>query len=198
MPVCHSPLAYCVSVPANVRFEIDDCEEEWIYKEKFDYIHGRMMTVAFKQPKTVLQSAFDALAPGGYLEMQDACFPGISDDGSLAGTALEKWNDCVVEGARKLGRPWTGPQHYKRWMEEIGFEDVREEIYRWPVNAWCEEQELKDLSAWVQRDFMEGLQALSLAVMTRGLGWTVEEVEKFLLEVRKDAQNVNIHCYWPM
>jgi hypothetical protein len=36
-------LANNISVPPNVRFIIDDIEEEWQYSSKFDYIHSRMM-----------------------------------------------------------------------------------------------------------------------------------------------------------
>jgi hypothetical protein len=32
-----------ISVPPNVRFIIDDIEEEWQYSSRFDYIHSRMM-----------------------------------------------------------------------------------------------------------------------------------------------------------
>ncbi len=31
-------------VPPNLRFEIDDVEDEWIFKNKFDFIHCRMLT----------------------------------------------------------------------------------------------------------------------------------------------------------
>lgn len=39
---------------------------------------------------------------------------------------------------------------------------------------------------------------ISLAFFTRGLGWTVEELEVFLVKVRKDMKNSQIHAYWPM
>lgn len=30
-------------VPPNLKFVIDDCEDEWLFKQKFDLIHARMM-----------------------------------------------------------------------------------------------------------------------------------------------------------
>ncbi|KAF4345853.1 hypothetical protein FBEOM_180 [Fusarium beomiforme] len=36
------------SVPPNVKFEIDDIDEEWTYSLPFDYIHSRMMNVSVK------------------------------------------------------------------------------------------------------------------------------------------------------
>jgi hypothetical protein len=45
---------------------------------------------------------------------------------------------------------------------------------------------------------MEGLHGISVAVLTRGLGMTAEEVEVMLVNVRKDLCNRNIHCYAPV
>lgn len=52
-------------------------------------------------------------------------------------------------------------------------------------------------------NFANALGAVSLAVLTRptsekGLGWSREEVEVFLADVRKDLRNTDIHAYFPM
>jgi hypothetical protein len=31
-----------------------------------------------------------------------------------------------------------------------------------------------------------------------GLGWSVEELEVLLAQVRKDLKNTKIHSYWPV
>jgi hypothetical protein len=56
------------SVPLNCRFEIDDAEEEWIYSQSFDYIHGRALVSCFKDP--VAAKIFANLNPYGYFEFQ--------------------------------------------------------------------------------------------------------------------------------
>lgn len=152
------------------------------------------MVSCFKNPRYVLEQAFLNLAPGGYLEMQDADFPMKSVDDSLEGTALWQWNQYISEGAAKAGRPWTNTRKYKGWMEEIGFEDVQETILYWPTNAWPRDKELKKLGVWFQHDLTEGLHS-TRAILTRGLGWTNEEVELFLINVRKDIDNKKIHAY---
>jgi hypothetical protein len=48
------------------------------------------MFSCFKDPLTVFRKAYDALAPGGYLEMQEIYFKPHSVDGSHEGTALQK------------------------------------------------------------------------------------------------------------
>jgi hypothetical protein len=44
---------------------------------------------------------------------------------------------------------------------------------------------------WIQ--LYEGLQAMSLRLFTRFLGWSPEDVEMLLLEVRKDLRDHKIH-----
>ena len=40
--------------------------------------------------------------------------------------------------------------------------------------------------------------AMTLAPFTRLLGWTAEEVEVFLIDVRKEFKDPKIHAYAPM
>lgn len=51
---------------------------------------------------------------------------------------------------------------------------------------------------WTLEKFTTGLQGISLALFTRGLGWTAEELEVFLVDVRKDMKNTTIRAYYPM
>ena len=46
-------------MPGNVRFEIDDCESEWLYKDNsFDYIHSRYMIGAVSDWKAMIRKAY--------------------------------------------------------------------------------------------------------------------------------------------
>ncbi|PMD34276.1 hypothetical protein L207DRAFT_588874 [Hyaloscypha variabilis F] len=62
-------------VPKNCRFVVSDAEISWSFTEKFDFVHGRALLACFRDPRQVLSEAFDALAPGGYLELQDVAQP---------------------------------------------------------------------------------------------------------------------------
>jgi len=42
----------------------------------------------------------------------------------------------------------------------------------------------------------EGIQGLTITLLTRCLKWTVTEVELFLMDVRKDVRNKKIHSYY--
>ena len=51
---------------------------------------------------------------------------------------------------------------------------------------------------WSEHNFCGGMYGLSVALFTRALGWTAEQLEVFLVGVRKDLRNRQIHAYWPM
>ncbi|CCC12541.1 unnamed protein product [Sordaria macrospora k-hell] len=183
-------------VPPNCHFEVDDAEDEWIFSQQFDYVHLRLMFHAFKSHKEVMASAFQQLQPGGWMEWQDY-YPHIqSVDNSIAGTALERWTRMYVEGGQRLGRDMLAPRRYKQWMEEAGFINVVEEKLVIPGNPWPKGNDQKVMGVWQMTNFLEGLHAVSMTIFTKGLGMSPEEVELFLVDVRKDIRNLGVHFYF--
>lgn len=61
----------------NVEFIREDCEDQWVFPHKFDYIHGRMLFSCFDNPRGVMEQAFQSLNPGGWIEYIDAVRPPI-------------------------------------------------------------------------------------------------------------------------
>ncbi|KAE9371715.1 S-adenosyl-L-methionine-dependent methyltransferase [Stipitochalara longipes BDJ] len=178
------------SIPPNCNF-IN-------YPIHFDYIHGRALFSCFREPLSVFQSALTSLEPGGYFEMQEIYFRPHSNDSTISGTALEAWNAKVVEGAKILGKDWWCTPRYKGWFEEAGFVDVQEKIFYWPGNEWAKGEKQKELGRMMFANSLKGVSAISLMVLTKVFGMSVEEVEANLVEVKKDMENLNIHTYYPM
>jgi hypothetical protein len=146
-------------VPPNCRFEIDDAEEEWIYSQPFDYIHGRALVSCFKYPPSIIGSIFANLTPGSYFEFQDPIMPLKSIDGTLTGACLDGFRAQCMVAAEELGRPWTSGKNYGRWVGEAGFEDVVEKSYYWATNQWVKGKTQKLQALWLQENLKEGLPA---------------------------------------
>ncbi|KAM7184880.1 S-adenosyl-L-methionine-dependent methyltransferase [Rhypophila sp. PSN 637] len=183
-------------VPPNCRFEIDDAEDEWLWSEKFDYIHLRMMFHCFKDHLKVIKSGFAHLQPGGYMEFQDWLPVLQSSDDSIRGTPLEMWSKLYLEAGGKLGRNMLAPKSYKRWMVEAGFEDVVETRLAVPGNPWPKGRDNKRMGYLQMTNFLEGLHASTMTLFTKGLGWSPEAVEVFLVDMRKAIKDLGIHFYW--
>jgi hypothetical protein len=45
---------------------------------------------------------------------------------------------------------------------------------------------------------LTGIEGFSMAPFTRILGWSKEEVEKFLVAVKEEIKQNSIHAYWNM
>ncbi len=113
-------------------------------------------------------------------------------------SALWKWNECLLEAGAKLGRPLDIVQQYRGHLENVGFVNVKEDIYRWPSNMWPRDMKFKELGAWNLENITSGIEGMTMALFTRGLGWTAEEVQVFLAKVRSDLRNRKMHTYWAM
>jgi len=186
------------SVPPNCQFEVDDFDDDWNYSKTFDLIHGRAMVTCFKEPLRVIQSAFNALSPGGYLELQDMVIPFRCIDDSLKGTKIEEWQNKTMEASVKMGMSWKVSQFYSQYFEEAGFVDVVEHHFQWPMNQWPKGADMKRLGAYFQEDMTRAVENVSMAALTRGAGMTKEEVEVLTAGARKDLADKRIHAYIPV
>ncbi|KAF7548002.1 hypothetical protein G7Z17_g7347 [Cylindrodendrum hubeiense] len=185
-------------VPPNATFLVDDVEAEWTYSEPMDLIYLRFLVGSISDWDKLLGQAFQNLSPGGWVETADAVYPLACDDGTVTeDQAVYKWGNLMRDGAAKFpGRSLDTSMELKQKMLDQGFTNVTEKWYKWPMNGWPRDPKFKDIGGWVLENVLSGLSGLSMALFTRLLGWTREEVELFLIDVRKDMRNRNIHGYW--
>ncbi|EFQ35590.1 methyltransferase domain-containing protein [Colletotrichum graminicola M1.001] len=182
-------------VPANCRFEIDDAEDEWVFGQRFDYIHGRYMcTSIFDLPKLFGQ-VYDNLNPGGWVEFQETVIDFRAVDNSLEGTSLRRWNDHLLEGIRKAGRDALSPFEYARYMTSAGLQNVQERRFAVPTSPWARGRNQKILGAMQMTNNLEGVQGITMKIFTQVLGWSQEAVELLLVDVRRDMADKKIHAY---
>ncbi|KAK1993101.1 methyltransferase domain-containing protein [Colletotrichum falcatum] len=186
-------------VPPNAYFQIEDIEEiPWSFSQRFDFIYSRMNTGGIRDFPTLFRQAYENLNPGGWIEVTDST-PATSDDGTLKeNSALSQWNQLLSKGTAALGTPFGAAAKYKEQLEEAGFVNAKEVVFKWPTNQWARHPRHKELGTWVHENAMMGLEALCLAIFTRVLRWPKENVDVFLAEVRNDLRNREIHAYWPI
>ncbi|KAL4926191.1 class I SAM-dependent methyltransferase [Aspergillus undulatus] len=183
-------------IPPNLKFEIDDYEQPWTYSQKFDFIHGRMLSGSIADEQRLFQQAYDNLAPGGWFELMDFSFPVRSDDGTMQGTPFETLNNKMMEGLRVVGRDGALADSYQKLMEGVGFQNVTEVKYKWPQNAWPKDKHLKKIGEWNMVNTLDGLHGFSARLCIQILGMTPEEHEELLKASRKDIVNPRVHAYW--
>ncbi|KIW02743.1 uncharacterized protein PV09_05815 [Verruconis gallopava] len=181
----------------NVKYIIEDANDENWGTKRYDYIHTRMMLGAFKDFRVIIKRAFDYLEPGGYMESQEMWPRAMCDDGTLDPEThkFSEWIKYQDEAAMRLGMPLRIANKLKKWYAEAGFVDIREEILRIPINGWPKDPRYKMLGKWWGRSLLDGLQGFTLALFTRAFNWSPEEVEVYLVDVRRSIMDRSVHAY---
>lgn len=151
------------SVPPNLRFEIDDAENEWVYSGKFDLIHVRMLGGAIRDWPRLVRQAFQYglllpsmrtagrltnvfcrfTKPGGWVEFFDFTIGFYTHSGEYReGCATDRWCREVSGVLESFGlEPSAGPK-LLGWIEEAGFTDIHQEKFYLPVGTWPKDKKL--------------------------------------------------------
>lgn len=189
------------AVPPNLEFQIMDADEPWDFSTRFELIHTRLMNgFSIKSWPFFYEQAFASLEPGGWVENQEFEVKFGCDDGTLPeDSACVRWAELWNEGIEKFGL--TGrcyPEQMKQQMEDAGFINVTTSFYRMPIGTWPKDKRLRQ-SGWFNLvGFFDGVSGLSQRVFTKALGWSIEEMEVLLAQVRNECRNRKIHTYFPM
>lgn len=110
---------------ANCFFERMDCEDDWMWTTRFDYVHVRMIVAAIRDPRRLLRQAFESLNPGGWIELADMDGDLLPDEGPAADprvavSNVKRWFDLCAIGAAMQGIDTHKAKHYKKWLIEAG------------------------------------------------------------------------------
>lgn len=148
--------------PPNVKFEIDDMEQQWTWPPNtFDFIHIRYMVGGVSDWFKLFKQAFTALKPGGYIESFEVEADYRSDDGTLKpDSAMIMWRDLFAEGGKKLGHPFTmiSDDIQRKGMEEAGFVDLTVKDIKVPMGPWPADPKLKEIGQWAQYTLEQDLE----------------------------------------
>ncbi|KXH65002.1 methyltransferase domain-containing protein [Colletotrichum salicis] len=187
--------------------EIDDVEEEWTWSRPFNYIHSRVMTGAIDDwdlyPRRCYEhQTHSNLEPGGWIELQELDVNVTSDDGTLTPHhVLSHWSRLLAAASQKLGRPYIDPRALAAahdpttGLAAVGFVDVSVTTFKWPLNEWPKSAKHKQLGRIQLENGTTGMEAFTMAAFTRAFKWTPEAVNVFLVDVRNDLRDRDIHAY---
>lgn len=122
--------------PPNCTFEVDDFEDDWVYKAPFDFIHARELEGCIADDARLFRQMFQNLVSGGYVELQavDSIF--ACDDGTIAkAPKAQFWVQTLRESSARFGKPVNGAPTWKKKLEKTGFVDVQERILKVSISA---------------------------------------------------------------
>lgn len=139
-------------VPANVKFELDDCNSEWTWADNtFDFVHTRMMFGVVQDWEGLFRQAYRVCKPGGWTESINSNSSFTSDDGSVKyESAMAQWGRVWNAAGKKMGRPFEvyDLDLQRKGMEAAGFVDIQVKEYFLPVNTWPGDKHLAEVGLW--------------------------------------------------
>ncbi|OLN81544.1 Phosphoethanolamine N-methyltransferase [Colletotrichum chlorophyti] len=183
-------------VPPNVKFEIDDAESDWIRETQFDFIFARYLAFSIADWPKLVRNIHANLNPGGWAEFQDYDLLFESDDGTLTEKhETQRWDKLACEIGDKIGRTGRpGPKLYD-WVKEAGFKNIVYHHYKIPVGPWAKDKYYKDIGMLNLIQLLDGLEAFTLKPFCGVLGWTTEEAQVLLANVRSELKTGAFHAH---
>lgn len=155
-------------VPPNLTFEIDDIEEEWLYKSNaYDLVNCRFNFIAIKDWPAMLRQAMRVLKPGGYVELTELEIRPIATNKEAGEpTQLHRWLEYLSMGMQRQGFDFYVADKFKGMLEEAGFEAVVEKKFEVPWGAWCTDKRQRAIGFWHLGKFHASLHPCSRADKT--------------------------------
>ncbi|KAF4456156.1 hypothetical protein F53441_1640 [Fusarium austroafricanum] len=186
-------------LPPNLEFQIDDCTQEWTFKENsIDYIHMRFLVGSIVDWPALFKQAYRCLKPGGYIESHEGS-PSIgSDDNSVAeDSAMGQWGKLFMEGGRKLQRPFSVIEDdiQAKGMKEAGFTNIEEDNIKVPIGGWPADPKLKEAGQYFQAAILQDVEG-TLMFIANLLGWTKDEIHVFAAQYRREIRSKKHHGYF--
>ncbi|KAF2138338.1 uncharacterized protein K452DRAFT_328879 [Aplosporella prunicola CBS 121167] len=181
--------------PPNVRFEIDDCCSEWTYPaNSFDLIHVRGLVGSVANWPAFYAECMRHLQPGlGYLEQLEFDVRFESEPDDEADKALfDRLGDLFVEAGVRMEKSFKIAENMRARIEEAGFVDVVERRFMWPIGTWHADERLKEIGHWNMRNWENGMEGWILALLTRTLGWSYDDVQLYEARLLKALRERNV------
>ncbi|KAK1974064.1 S-adenosyl-L-methionine-dependent methyltransferase [Colletotrichum cereale] len=181
------------SVP-NCQFKMMDAMTAWTIEKHFDYIHVRMLGDVLDKAKFI-QSIYDHLNPGGWVEFTEWIAVLHSPDRSLEGSAFQKWNALLGQGLQNMGRDLRYVEEYQPLLEKAGFERLKLTKHAAPTNGCYPGKKCQRFGALMSSNWNSIIEPLTVPVFTIGLGWPESEVHVLLKKVRKEITDTHYHSF---
>jgi hypothetical protein len=112
--------------------------------------------------------------------------------------AIAQYWDLITEGLGALGVDFNATLQLADIMREAGFINVETRILHVPIGLWPKNKVLKTVGLYWRTILVDGLSPIALGPYMRGLKWSREQVDAWLVEVRKAYMDEWVHSHMPL
>ncbi|KDN66176.1 putative methyltransferase domain-containing protein [Colletotrichum sublineola] len=180
-------------VPPNCRFQIDDFEQPWTFSDSFDFIHARNLEGCIADLPNFFRQIYDNTRPGGWFEIME--FDPEARSQSLGDLdedhIFKRWYSYLETASTKMGKPHgnAAKGRLSKGLREAGFVDVVERKWTIPIGAWPARPDMKKLGICNLEYIEQALEGFGLFLLKEALGFSYEQVQLTLAEMRSALRN---------
>jgi len=168
--------------PPNLTIYLDNAQEPWHSDyHGADCVFGRDLAFCFKSPRAVIEEAYNALNPGGSIELHDLLFPWKGLDET---SDFNIWMQSVLKGAKNLGHDLQSASNYETWLKEVGFEAIKQEKVSIPVGAEAERNGSEQASFYLRIMILQDIASLSMHAQ-----WPLSDAETRIELAKNDLDS---------
>jgi hypothetical protein len=111
---------------------------------------------------------------------------------------ITQYWELVTAGLSALGVDLSNTLLLADMMRDAGFINVETRIFHIPIGVWPKNKVLKMVGLYFRTILIDGLSSIALGPCTRGLGWKKEQVDVWLIAVRKAYLEGSLHAHMPL
>ncbi|PWI64073.1 hypothetical protein PCL_00020 [Purpureocillium lilacinum] len=191
-------------VPPNCVFHIDDAQLKWTYALKsFDFVHIRGLYGSIGSWEELYRQTYDALRPGGWIENTEVSILVQSDAQAVKNDPdhiFWRWAKVLWEGADRMGKTLRIVDDGKmsKLIGDAGFVQVEETKYKVPIGSWSRDPTASEIGESGLAFMLESLEGFALFILKEIMGWTYDEIQVFVKEMREAISNPTLRPYYCM
>ena len=108
---------------------------------------------------------------------------------------MAKWGKVSLDAGAAFGKSLARVAENRREIQAAGVEAVVEHRYKIPLGPWSADRRLKELGAYTQLMWDQGIEGWCMFLFTKYLGWQREEVLVFVAQMRRMIRDKRVHAY---
>ena len=171
--------------PPNIFFELDDARDEWTYADPFDFIHIRELGGAIEDWDKIYAEVSRHLKIGGSVEVVDHSRIHLTQEPENSYTSI--YTGALESAAEKAGRPLNLEHLKKPMFERAELSVTKTKSFDIPLGPWSPDPRKKVAGKMALIAALEGLEAMSLRLLTKHMGWTLESVRELCEQVKEEV-----------
>ncbi|KAK2749034.1 methyltransferase domain-containing protein [Colletotrichum kahawae] len=184
--------------PPNVKFLVDDAEDDWLNGDDYDFVHFRAVAILLRKLDKVLTDAYNHMKPGGWIEFQELHGQIHSDDGTMADDdKLKEFYELVVEAFQNLGLNLHNARDLRPHLEAAGFKDIHCEVKKIPVGIWPKNPTQRLIGNYSKKSIEMAAPAFA-GKPFEAMGISKVESQVWCATVKKDMEDLSKHRYYNM